>query len=54
VGLCGRFADRRLSVFVSEGLPLPPVFWRAIGARFRATLASDAFNIRNPTGVFHP
>jgi hypothetical protein len=54
VGLCSGLADRRLSVFVSEGLPLPPIFWRAIGAGFRATLASDAFNIPHPTGVFHP
>jgi hypothetical protein len=26
LGICSRFADRGLSVFVIEGLPLPPIF----------------------------
>jgi hypothetical protein len=33
LGICSRFADRGLSVFVIEGLPLPPNFFGAPGRR---------------------
>jgi hypothetical protein len=43
LGICSRFADRGLPVFVIEGLPLPPIFWRArVAARSIRRISSPA------------
>jgi hypothetical protein len=46
LGICSRFADRGLSVFVIEGPPLPPFFWRAPSEAAERCTAAVAAEVR--------